>query len=140
MKTNAPKHYIYFIKEEIPKPQAHLVQSTNAANAVANLGYSTVLIYPIKGKEAFNPVNLIRPFRPREIPQELIKYYNLQDNLKVSPLPMPFPIDYFNTKFTSSNTLASKYYFPFHILPKTPHSLCPNPFPGFIHAPMIMKL
>ena len=119
MKTNAPKHYIYFIKEEIPKPQAHLVQSTNAANAVANLGYSTVLICPIKGKEAFNPVNLIRPFRPREIPQELIKYYNLQDNLKVSPLPMPFPIDYFNTKFTSSNTLASKYYFPFHILPKT---------------------
>ncbi|MEO1429172.1 MAG: glycosyltransferase [Cyanobacteria bacterium J06633_8] len=113
------KHYIYFIKDQIPKPEAHLVQSTNAANAVANLGYSTVLVYPSKGKEALNPIDLIRPFRPRETPEQLRKYYNLHDKLKVSPLPMPFPIDYVKSKFTSSNTIASKYYFPFHILPKT---------------------
>ncbi|MBV6625074.1 MAG: glycosyltransferase family 4 protein [Rivularia sp. (in: Bacteria)] len=120
MKNNhSKKHYIYFIKEEIPKPEAHLVQSTNAANAVANLGYSTVLIYPTKGKEALNPIDLIRPFRPRKTPNELKKYYNLHDKLKVSPLPMPFPIDYVKSKFTSSNTIASKYYFPFHILPQT---------------------
>ncbi len=119
MKNTKPKHYIYFIKEELPLPQAHLVQSTNAANAVANLGYSTVLIYPSKGKEALNPINLIRPFRPRKAPEQLIKYYNLQEKLRVSPLPMPFPIDYVKTKFTNSNTLASKYYFPFHILPTT---------------------
>ena len=117
--TNLRKHYIYFIKEELPKPEAHLVQSTNAANAAANLGYSTVLIYPCKGKEAFNPVNLIRPFQPRKAPEKLIKYYNLQEKLKVSPLPMPFPIDYIKSKFTNSNTIASKYYFPFHILPTT---------------------
>ena len=43
----------------------------------------------------------------------------LQENLKVSPLPMPFPIDYVKSKFTSSNTIASKYYFRFHILPTT---------------------
>ncbi len=113
------KHYIYFIKEELPKPEAHLVQSTNAANAAANLGYSTVLVYPCKGKEALNPINLINPFRPRKTPEKLIKYYNLQEKLKVSPLPMPFPIDYIKTKFTNSNTIASKYYFPFHILSTT---------------------
>ena len=56
MKTTKPKHYIYFIKEELPLPEAHLVQSTNAANAVANLGYSTVLIYPQKGNQALNPI------------------------------------------------------------------------------------
>ena len=117
--TNSKKHYIYFIKDEIPKPEAHLVQSTNAANAVANLGYSTVLIYPEKGNKALNPINLIKPFRPRKTPEELIKYYNLQEKLKVSPLPMPFPIDYVKSKFTSSNTIASKYYFRFHILPTT---------------------
>ncbi|MEM9923592.1 MAG: glycosyltransferase family 4 protein [Cyanobacteria bacterium P01_D01_bin.50] len=116
---NNKKHYIYFIREELPKPEAHLVQSTNAANAAANLGYSTVLVYPYKGKEALNPVNIIRPFRPKKTPVKLRKYYNLQEKLKISPLPMPFPIDYIKTKFTNSNTIASKYYFPFHILPTT---------------------
>jgi glycosyltransferase involved in cell wall biosynthesis len=119
MKTTKPKHYIYFIKEELPQPEAHLIQSTNAANAVANLGYSTVLVYPQKGNKALNPINLIRPFQPRKIPEKLVRYYNLQEKLKVSPLPMPFPIDYIKTKFTNSNTIASKYYFRFHILPTT---------------------
>ncbi|MEO1374000.1 MAG: glycosyltransferase family 4 protein [Cyanobacteria bacterium J06635_10] len=113
------KHYIYFIREELPKPEAHLVQSTNAANAAANLGYSTVLVYPCKGKEALNPINIIRPFRPKKTPGKLRKYYNIQEKLKVCSLPMPFPIDYIKTKFTNSNTIASKYYFPFHILPTT---------------------
>ncbi|MGB6301068.1 MAG: glycosyltransferase [Rivularia sp. (in: cyanobacteria)] len=119
MKTTKPKNYIYFIKEELPQPEAHLIQSTNAANAVANLGYSTVLVYPQKGNKALNPINLIRPFQPRKIPEKLVRYYNLQEKLKVSPLPMPFPIDYIKTKFTNSNTIASKYYFRFHILPTT---------------------
>ena len=119
MKTTKQKHYIYFIKEELPLPEAHLVQSTNAANAVANLGYSTVLIYPIKGTKALNPINLIRPFQPRKAPEKLTHYYNLQEKLKVSPLPMPFPIDIIKTKFTNSKVIASKYYFPFHILATT---------------------
>ncbi len=118
-KNHSKKHYIYFIREELPQPEAHLVQSTNAANAAANLGYSTVLVYPYKGKKALNPIKLIRPFQPIKTPEKLIKYYNLQENIQVSPLPMPFPIDYIKTKFTNSNTIASKYYFPFHILPTT---------------------
>lgn len=113
------KQYIYFIRDELPQPEAHLVQSTNSANAAANLGYSTVLVYPDKSSLAFNPVNLFFPFRPRKPPKILLEYYNLHDKLKVSPLPMPWPIDRIPGKFTDSNTIASKYYFPFHILPTT---------------------
>lgn len=113
------QHYIFFIGEELPQPEAHLVQSTNAANAAANLGYSTVLVYHDKGAKASNPVNLLRPFKPIKTPVELVQYYNLHDKLKVAPLPMPWPIDHFRSKFTDSNTIASKYYLPFHILPTT---------------------
>jgi glycosyltransferase involved in cell wall biosynthesis len=109
------KNYIFFIREELPKPEAHLVQSTNAANAAANIGYSTVLVYPNKGQSALNPINLIHPFNPQPTPESLIKYYNLHEKLKVATLPMPFPIDYIKNKFTSSNTIVCKYYFPFHI-------------------------
>ncbi|MBD2612502.1 MAG: glycosyltransferase family 4 protein [Nostoc sp. ZfuVER08] len=113
------KHYIYFIGDELPKPEAHLVQSTNAANAAANLGYSTVLVYLDKKINPSKLVNLARPFQPQKTPTELIKYYNLHDKLKVSPLPMPWPIDHLPSKFTDSNTIACKYYLPFHILPTT---------------------
>ncbi|MDB9372419.1 hypothetical protein [Nodularia sphaerocarpa] len=34
--ADSKKHYIFYLKEELPKPQAHLFQSTNAAY----LGYS----------------------------------------------------------------------------------------------------
>ncbi|BAZ53818.1 group 1 glycosyl transferase [Nostoc sp. NIES-4103] len=117
--ANLKKDYIFFVQSELPKPEAHLVQSTNAANGAANLGYSTVLVYPYKGLGAMNPVNLARPFQPREAPENLVKYYNLHNKLKVAPLPMPWPIDYFQNKFTNSNTIASKYYFPFYIFPTT---------------------
>ncbi|WP_017315968.1 glycosyltransferase family 4 protein [Mastigocladopsis repens] len=120
MKKPASKtDYIFFIGDELPKPEAHLVQSTNSANAAANLGYSTILVYLYKGLAAFNPIDLLLPFRPRKTPEPLVKYYNLQDKLKVAPLPMPWPIDSFPSKITNSNTIASKYYLPFHILPKT---------------------
>ncbi|QIR36931.1 glycosyltransferase family 4 protein [Tolypothrix sp. PCC 7910] len=118
-KTALKKHYIFFVGETLPKPEAHLVQSTNAANGAANLGYSTVLVYPETQLKTLTPINLLLPFQPRPTPIELIKYYNLHDKLKVAPLPMPWPIDKLQYKFTNSNTLACKYYFPFHILPAT---------------------
>lgn len=88
-KTALKKHYIFFVGETLPKPEAHLVQSTNAANGAANLGYSTVLVYPETQIKTLNPVNLLLPFQPRPTPIELIKYYNLHDKLKVAPLAMP---------------------------------------------------
>jgi glycosyltransferase involved in cell wall biosynthesis len=113
------KHYVFFIGEGLPQPEAHLVQSTNAANAAANLGYSTVLVYPDKKAGAINLANLVCPFKPKTTPTDLVKYYNLHDKLKVAPLPMPWPIDQLRSKFANSNTIACKYYLPFHILPST---------------------
>jgi glycosyltransferase involved in cell wall biosynthesis len=119
MKNNNKKHYIFFVGEELPRPEAHLVQSTNAANGAANLGYSTVLIYPYKGLSAINPFKLALPFKPQKTSKELVKFYNLHDKLKVSPLPMPWPIDNIKSKITSSNTVATKYYLPYHVFPTT---------------------
>lgn len=110
------KDYIFYIQSELPKPEAHLVQSTNAANGSANLGYSTVLVHLDKKT---HPLNLVRPFYYQKAPENLVKYYNLDDNLKVASLPMPWPIDYIKNKLTNSSTIATKYYLPFHIFTTT---------------------
>ena len=117
MKNALRRHYIFFVGDVLPKPGAHLVQTTNAANAAANLGYSTFLTYYLKGLSAFNPIGLIYPFASRKPNQELRSFFNLQEKLKVAPLAMPWPIDHFASKLTDANTIASKYYFPVHILP-----------------------
>jgi glycosyltransferase involved in cell wall biosynthesis len=113
------KHYIFFTRNELPQPQAHLVQVAHSANAAANLGYPTVLVFIHKGISSLNPVEWISPFRPRQPPENLIQFYNLQDKLKIAPLPIPWPIDRIKGKLTNSSTIVSKYYFPFHILPVT---------------------
>ncbi|MDJ0798533.1 MAG: glycosyltransferase family 4 protein [Calothrix sp. MO_167.B12] len=113
------KNYIFFVMDELPQPAAHLVQSSNAANAAANLGYATVLVYPYQGLTTLSPFNLIRPFQPRKPSPKIVQFYNLQDKLKVAPIPIPFPINHIKSKFTHPNTIACKYYLPFHILPTT---------------------
>jgi glycosyltransferase involved in cell wall biosynthesis len=114
------KHYIFFTRNVLPQPNAaHLVQVTHSANAAANLGYSTVLVYLRKGAEAVNPGEWLYPFRPKSPNQELAKFYNLQEKLKVAPLPVPWPFDVWGNKWTNSSTLVSKFYFPLYILPKT---------------------
>src|SRR6476469_907876 len=96
------KHYIFFTRNVLHQPQAHLVQVAHTANAAANLGYSTVLAYLEKGLAALNPAALIRPFRPRKPDSTLAKFYNIGDKLKVAPLPIPWPIDYWRSKLTNS--------------------------------------
>jgi len=111
-KSNSQQNYTFFVSQEVPKQTASMVQSANAANGAANLGYPTVLVYPTQKLSA---VNLLRPYQPQKAPENIVKYYNLQENLKVASLPMPWPIDRVKSKFTNSNTMATKYYFPFHI-------------------------
>ena len=113
------KHYIFFTRNVLPQPQAHLVQVAHTANAAANLGYPAVLVYLQKGLKALNPVDLIHPFRPRQPDANLAKFYNIQDKLKVAPLPLPWPVDQIGGKFTNSSTIVSKYYFPIYIRPHT---------------------
>lgn len=120
MKTSFQRNnYIFFTRNVLTNPEAKLVQVANSANAAANLGYSTVLVYSHKGLTSHNPISLIRPFSPRKPEEKLAKLYNLQEKLKVAPLSMPWFVDKFGGKLTNSSTLVSKYYFPFHILPTT---------------------
>ncbi|ERT04700.1 glycosyl transferases group 1 family protein [Lyngbya aestuarii BL J] len=114
------KYYIFFTRRVMPQTNvASLVQVAHSANAAANLGYPTVLAYLAPSKQA-NPIELLKPFQPRKPDEHLSSAYNLKDRLKVAPLPTPWPIDQtWGGKWTSSNTIISKYYFPVHIFPKT---------------------
>lgn len=113
------KYYVFFVRDVLPKPAAYVVQIVNLANAAANLGYSTVLVSLKKGLKAINPIDWFSPFHPQSPSDRLSQFYNLQSHLKVVELPMPFPIDAVQSKWTSSSSIACKYYFPWHILPQT---------------------
>ena len=113
------KHYVFFTRSTLPQPEAHIVHDVNTANAVANLGYSTVLVYLNQTSLSSNPLDWFYPFRPQKPSAELVKYYNIQEKLKVLPLAMPFPISTRGGKWTNTSTVVCKYYFPIHIFPKT---------------------
>ncbi len=112
------KNYIFFTRNTLPQPEAHLVQVANSANAAANLGYPTILVYLQTGLSAFNPVKWINQFRPQKPEPNLIKFYNLHDQLKVVTLPMLWPTDSLRGKFSYSH-LVCQYYWPKYILPHT---------------------
>ncbi|MBD1884327.1 glycosyltransferase family 4 protein [Microcoleus vaginatus] len=114
------KYYVFFTRNILPQPNiASLVQVAHSANAAANLGYPAVLVYLRKGWSALNPVDLLFPFQPTKPDDKLAKIYNIQDQLKVADLPMPWPIDLWDSKWTSSSTIVSKYYLPIHLLKST---------------------
>jgi glycosyltransferase involved in cell wall biosynthesis len=114
------KYYVFFTRNILPQPNvASLVQVAHSANAAANLGYPAVLVYLRKGWSALNPVDLLFPFQPRKPDDKLAKIYNIQEKLKVADLPMPWPIDLWDNKWTSASTIVSKYYLPIHLLKST---------------------
>ncbi|MEG5054186.1 MULTISPECIES: glycosyltransferase family 4 protein [unclassified Microcoleus] len=114
------KYYVFFTRNILPQPNvASLVQVAHSANAAANLGLPAVLVYLRKGWSALNPVDLLFPFQPRKPDDKLATIYNIQDKLKVADLPMPWPIDFWDSKWTSSSTIVSKYYLPIHLLKST---------------------
>ncbi|MEG4047051.1 glycosyltransferase family 4 protein [Microcoleus sp. Pol17_C1] len=114
------KYYVFFTRNVLPQPNvASLVQVAHSANAAANLGYPAVLVYLRKGWSSLNPVDLLFPFQPRKPDDKLAKIYNIQDKLKVADLPMPWPINLLDSKWTSSSTIVSKYYLPIHLLKST---------------------
>ncbi|MFP4299194.1 MAG: glycosyltransferase family 4 protein [Spirulinaceae cyanobacterium] len=114
-----PNTYLFFVRDPLPQPGAHLVQIVHLANAAANLGHNTVLVDIDRTQKALNPIQLLAPFRPHRPGVALKNYYNLQDKLQVASLPMPYPIDRLNSKWTNSSTIACKYYLPVHLRPQT---------------------
>ncbi|OUL21681.1 glycosyl transferase family 1 [Nostoc sp. T09] len=118
--SSKKSQYVFYSGEISLKPDtAHEIHDVLCANAAANLGYSSVLAYPDKFNNSFNPLLLLYPYRPRRPNPEFIEFYDIDEKLKVAPLPMPWPIDQVGSKFTNSSTLVSKYYLPIHILPYT---------------------
>ncbi len=113
------KHYIFFTRNVLPKPEAHIVHDVNTANAAANLGYPAVLVYLQKPQQSLNPIDWIYPFRLSQPEEKIVKYYNIDNKLKVIPLAMPWPIGRIGGKWTHPSTIVCKYYFPIHIFPHT---------------------
>lgn len=112
------KHYIFFTRNPLPQPRADLVQVANCANAAANLGYSTVLTY-LGQNRCLRPIEWLKPFRPQAPDHSLKQFYNLQEQLKVSALPIPKSFSSLKSKWTHPSTIVSKYYFPVHLRPRT---------------------
>ena len=113
------RHYIFFTRETLPQPEAHIVHDVNTANAAANLGYDSILVYLNQRDKSLNPWDWFNVFKPQKPSTELIKYYSIQDNLKVIPLAIPHPISAKGNKWTHISTIVCKYYFPLHIFPHT---------------------
>lgn len=109
-------HYLFFTRSTLPKPNAaYLVHDVQTANAVANLGYSTVLVYLQDPQRSRNVVDWVRPFRPQVPPTDLVQFYGLQEHLLVCPLAMPRPIHERRHKLLHPSTWVCKYYFPLHL-------------------------
>lgn len=119
IKNMSQKYYVVFVRDELPRPAAHLVWAAHCANGASNLGYPSLLVYLKRGNRALNPLDWIVPFQPQKPDRELQEFYNLQDRLRVLPLAMPWPIDRLKTRWTNSSTAVCKYYLPFHIAPHT---------------------
>ncbi|UKO99779.1 glycosyltransferase [Nostoc sp. UHCC 0870] len=112
--------YIFFSRTISLKPDtAHEIHDVLCANAAANIGYSSVLVYPDSQRGAWNPLGLFSPFHLRQPDQKFIEFYDVQDKLKIATLPMPWPIDCVGSKFTSASTVLARYYLPIHLLPNT---------------------
>ncbi len=118
-KKQLKNKYIFFSRELSQQPDtAHEIHDVLCANAAANLGYSSVLAYPDR-KGYVNPLRLISPFHPQQPDNKFVEFYEVQEKLKVAPLPMFWLTDRVGGKWTSSSTLVTKYYLPIHILPYT---------------------
>ncbi|MBD2243760.1 glycosyltransferase [Nostoc sp. FACHB-888] len=112
--------YIFYTRELSLQPDtAHEIHDVLCANAAANLGYSSVLMYPDKKKSSANLLSLIYLEKPKKPDREFIEFYDVQEKLKIAALPMPWPIDQIGGKFTNYSTVVTKYFLPVHIRPNS---------------------
>ncbi|GAB1542274.1 hypothetical protein NUACC21_49480 [Scytonema sp. NUACC21] len=98
---------------------AHEIHDVLCANAAASLGYDSVLVYLEKENKSLNPAAWIYPFQPKQPDAKFVEFYDVGENLKVAPLPIPWFTEKLARRWNNTITLISKYYFPFHILSQT---------------------
>ncbi|MEA5565341.1 glycosyltransferase [Anabaena sp. UHCC 0399] len=112
--------YIFFSRTISLKPDtAHEIHDVLCANAAANIGYSSVLVYPDSQRGSGNTLGLLSPFKLTQPDQKFVEFYDVQDKLKIATLPMPWPIDCIGGKLTNTNTVLTRYYLPIHLSPHT---------------------
>ncbi|MGB6015954.1 MAG: glycosyltransferase, partial [Nodosilinea sp.] len=113
-----PRHYLFFIRDTLPQPAAHLIQTVQCANAAANLGYATQLAFVDRGITAWQPWRWVNP-QPQPVNEAFARFFNIQNQLNLVPLAMPWPIDRVKHKLTNASTVACKYYWPLHLAART---------------------
>ncbi|HEY9737363.1 MAG TPA: glycosyltransferase [Trichocoleus sp.] len=119
MAAISPQYYLFFVRDVLPQPAAHLIQVVQCANAAANLGYPSVLSYLQRGPLAWNPLRWVAALPPRPVDPDFAAFYSTQNRLNLLPLPMPWPIDRVKTKLTNASTVACKYYWPLQLRSRT---------------------
>nr|WP_275335013.1 glycosyltransferase family 4 protein [Nodosilinea sp. TSF1-S3]MDF0368087.1 glycosyltransferase family 4 protein [Nodosilinea sp. TSF1-S3] len=117
-----PRPYLFFIRDTLPQPAAHLIQTVQCANAAAHLGYPTQLAFVDRSATAWQPWRWVSP-QPQPVDDAFARFFNLQtgklNSLELLPLAMPWPIDRVKHKLTNASTVACKYYWPLHLAART---------------------
>ncbi|PSN79850.1 glycosyl transferase family 1 [filamentous cyanobacterium CCP4] len=117
-----PRHYLFFVRDTLPQPAAHLIQTVQCANAAASLGYPTRLAFVDRGATAWQPWRWVNP-GAQPVDEEFARFFNIQagtvNSLNLIPLAMPWPIDRVKHKLTNASTVACKYYWPWYLAAHT---------------------
>lgn len=119
-KPNIKSKYVFYSNNLSLTPDtAHEIHDVLCANASANAGYSSVLLYPEPQNTSVSFLDLFHPFQPKKPDNKFVEFYDVQENLEIAPLPMPWPINRVGGKYTQPITVVTKFYLPIYISPHT---------------------
>lgn len=112
------KNYLVYTSHLSMKPDsAHEIHDVMCANAAKNLGYSSVFTYPNFAPSSTTK-QWLSPATPQSPTQAFKEFYNVDNDLKIIPLPIPKFLEKSKNKIINSYRLIYQYYLPFQILPK----------------------
>jgi glycosyltransferase involved in cell wall biosynthesis len=114
------QNYIFYSNQISMKPDsAHEIHDVMCANAAANLGYSSILIYPNYHNYSNNLFAWLNTYKPDYPKPEFVDFYNVQNKLKTIELPIPKFTQKIKNKLINSSRFIYQYYLPYHIFPNT---------------------
>ncbi|EAZ89402.1 glycosyltransferase [Crocosphaera chwakensis] len=108
------KYYLVYSELSQQPDSAHEIHDVMCANAMANLGYKTILTYPNYSQSNLNIGSLFFPFHLQKPSSNFIEFYDIQDQLNVLPLLIPKLIRKGINRFNLSS-LMCKYYLPIYL-------------------------
>lgn len=108
------KYYLVYTELSQQPDSAHEIHDVMCANAMANLGYETILTYPNESQFDLNVGSLFFPFHLQQPNKDFVEFYDIQDKLNILPLLIPELIRKGINRFNLSS-LVCKYYLPIHL-------------------------